>query len=118
MLVIDDEAIIREGLRALLQEEGHTVHGAADGGEGLQHVRYHPVDLVITDIVMPRKDGIETIIELRRHHPDIKIVAISGGGGREHGDYLMVAGRLGANRTLAKPFTPQAILDAVSACLH
>ena len=117
LLVIDDDAAIRDGLSSLLRAEGHLVATAADGRAGLLHLAEHPVDLVITDILMPQQDGIETILELRRNHPQVKIVAISAGSRLEKGDYLNMAGKLGANRTLAKPFSPQALLDAVSACL-
>lgn len=118
VLVIDDEAAIREGLRALLQMQGHVVAAAGDGRAGMRHLAENAVDLVITDIVMPRQDGIETIMALRRLHPDVKIVAISAGVGLDRGDYLSMARKLGAHCTLAKPFSPAALLDAVAACLN
>jgi DNA-binding response OmpR family regulator len=118
VLVIDDEPAIREGLRALLQQQGHAVTAAGDGRAGLRHLAENEVDLVITDIVMPRQDGIETIVALRRLHPDVGILAISAGVGLERGDYLSMARKLGAHCTLAKPFSPAALLDAVTACLN
>jgi CheY-like chemotaxis protein len=79
ILVIDDERIIRTIVKHALEEDGHEVIEAGDGEEGIQLYRKNPTDLVVTDIIMPRKEGIETIKELRRNYPDIKIIAMSGG---------------------------------------
>ena len=86
---------------------------AINGAEGLKLYRSQPTDLVITDLIMPEKEGIETILELRREFPEARVVAISGGGRNEGRDYLPIAAQLGAQRTVAKPFSRQDILDAV-----
>ncbi len=117
ILVIDDEASIRTMLQQILERSGHEVAVAIQGEEGLTLCREHPVDLVITDIFMPEKEGIETILELRQQSPQTKIIAISGGGRAGKLDFLETAKNLGAHQTLAKPFERQEILDAVNAAL-
>ncbi|HUZ71623.1 MAG TPA: response regulator [Stellaceae bacterium] len=104
ILVIDDERKIRQMVSGILVNAGYDVLEARDGAEGLQFCRTTVVDVVITDIVMPGKEGIETIRELRREYPDIRIVAMSGGGGRDNNAYLEFAQRLGADEIIAKPF--------------
>ncbi len=103
ILIIDDDDLIREMLRAVLEREGYDVLDASDGREGLRVFMKNPVDLVVTDLVMPEKEGIEIIIELRRNFPDLKIIAISGGGTVGGSQYLDVAGKLGADKILGKP---------------
>lgn len=104
ILVIDDEQLIRLQIRSALELEGYVVHEAANGNEGLARIAEAAPDVVITDILMPDKEGIETILELRRSHPKIRIIAISGGGRTGNKDFLRTAKHLGADRTLAKPF--------------
>ena len=104
ILVIDDEELIRLQIRNALEMEGFTVHEAANGNEGLTRIALAVPDVVITDILMPDKEGIETILELRRLYPAIRIIAISGGGRTGNKDFLRTAKHLGADRTLAKPF--------------
>ena len=104
ILVIDDEQLIRLQIRSALELEGYVVHEAANGNEGLARIAEAAPDVVITDILMPDKEGIETILELRRTHPKIRIIAISGGGRTGNKDFLRTAKHLGADRTLAKPF--------------
>lgn len=104
ILVIDDEQLIRLQIRSALELEGFTVHEAANGIEGLARIAEATPDVVITDILMPDKEGIETILELRRTYPKIRIIAISGGGRTGNKDFLRTAKHLGADRTLAKPF--------------
>lgn len=118
VLVIDDEADIRRLLAAGLGSDGHTVFEAADGVEGVALLGLHPVDVVITDILMPNKEGIETIIELRKTRPGLKIVAMSGGGIMSGSDALRVARSLGAHATLRKPFRIADLRRVVSACLE
>ena len=91
ILVIDDEEHVRDTLRAALESKGHTVTEACNGDEGMQLFAAERADLVITDILMPGKDGIQTIKELRQLHPDVKIVAMSGGGRLNATDFLEVA---------------------------
>jgi len=115
ILVIDDDIRMLTALQQMLEREGYDVLEAPDGKVATGLYREQPVDLVITDILMPEKDGLEIIMELRRDLPDVKIIAISGDGYIESGLYLLnVAKILGANRTLYKPFTHKEMLEAVA----
>ena len=114
ILVIDDSEDIRILLHEALQAAGHSVVEAADGEAGLRSYREHYPDLVITDIVMPNKEGLETIMELRRESPGVKIVAMSGGTRGMVISFLPAAKKLGADYTLPKPFSLaelQAVVD-------
>ena len=113
ILIIDDESQIRLMLRKLLESEGYTVTVASNGIEGIKCYNENPVDLIITDIFMPDKEGIETIIELKEKHPDIKIIAMSGGGRNATTAYLHMAKSLGANLTFEKPIRKEALLEGV-----
>lgn len=117
ILIIDDEPPVRAFIRQTLEEEGHQISEAADGEEGVKVLRTFPADVVITDIFMPNKDGIETIRELRRVFPQVKLLAISGGGMRRMTGTLPAAQQFGAHHTLAKPFTPEELLTAVNTTL-
>ena len=86
---------------------------ASNGNEGLQLYRANPTDLVIMDVLMPEKDGFETIVELRRKYPNVKIVALSGGSRIKGNSYLLIASKLGAQQTLPKPFNPEELLSTV-----
>jgi CheY-like chemotaxis protein len=118
ILLVDDEEQLRELLRFVLEDAGHSVREAVDGNEALESYRHHPADVVVTDIVMPNKEGTETILEFRRRYQDIKIIAMSGGGRISPQDYLKLAKTFGANITLAKPFTNQDFLAAINAVLE
>ena len=118
ILIIDDEEQVRLYLRKMLETEGYEVVDAPDGKVGLRLYRQNPADLIIMDIFMPEKEGLGTIRELRRDYPEVKIIAISGGGKISTLDFLPIAKRLGALRTLAKPFTRQELLDAVQEVLN
>ena len=113
ILVIDDEEEIRDILKQMLELEGYQVITAMDGNEGIKLFKQDPFDLVITDIIMPDKEGIETIIELRREFPDVKIISISGGGRIGPHDYLKMSKKLGAERSFTKPFERKKILQAI-----
>jgi DNA-binding NtrC family response regulator len=113
ILIIDDDDSLRDSLRRTLHKEGYTIMDASEGGRGLKQLGCSPVDLVLLDMFMPEKDGLETIGELHRTHPGIRIIAMSGGGFNGTVDVLHVAKKLGARRTLAKPFTREQLLDAV-----
>jgi len=117
ILAVDDDDQTRRLLRAMLEQAGHDVADAGDGNEALAIVRTNPPELVIMDIVMPEKEGIETIMDTRRDFPDLPIVAISGGGQIAGECYLAMAQKLGATRTLAKPFGRDELLDAVQSVL-
>lgn len=118
ILVIDDDDDIRCLLRDVLEDEGYDVIVAQDGRRGSDLWRGEEVDLVITDIFMPEKDGIETISELRQLHPDVRIVAISGGGRLDAANYLESAELLGAVSTLPKPFGRNDLLREVREALE
>ena len=113
ILVIDDEESIRESLKEMFEREGYNVIIASDGKEGTELFNKHKVALVITDIVMPEKEGIETIIGLKKVSPDIKIIAISGGGRISAEDYLGTAKSLGVKYTFEKPFKHEKLIAAV-----
>ena len=101
ILIVDDEAAVRRVLRRKLQECGYEAHEAANGHEAIEVLRLKPLDLVITDIIMPHKDGIETICFLRKQQPQVKVIAISAPGNQL---FLDSARQLGAAYTFTKPF--------------
>lgn len=104
ILVIDDEEAVRETIRENLEDCGFHVAEATDGEQGIQLISLgDPPDIVITDIIMPKKEGLETIMEIRRKFPGIKLVAISGGGRTKTMDFLEIAEKLGADAILPKP---------------
>ena len=117
ILVVDDEPMFRDYLRRILEREGFSVIAAADGDEGLRSIDEHDIDLVVTDIVMPKKDGIEFLIDLGKRKSNIGVVAVSGGG-RPSGCYLIPAKALGASRALSKPFDRGDLIDAVNEVLN
>ena len=104
ILLIEDDDQFRRMLRTVLEREGHVVEEAHNGRQGVAHCRTAPADLVITNIIMPEQEGLETIRILQQEFPAVKIIAISGGGQRGNMDFLAVARLLGAWRTLRKPF--------------
>ena len=118
ILVIDDEPALRNILRLTLERAGHEVLEAPDGEVGTRILSTEKLDLLITDIVMPNKDGIGTIREARTADPDLKIIAISGGGHNSGElDYIELAQKLGADRAYRKPFKPNEIAAAVDELL-
>jgi CheY-like chemotaxis protein len=117
ILVIDDEEPIRAVLRKALMCLGHTVTEAADGKEGLRMFAEHGADLVITDLVMPEMEGFEVLMTLRGEHPNVKIIAISGGGRQGAGDNLRMAKYLGASRVIPKPMSMAQLTEALDALL-
>jgi CheY-like chemotaxis protein len=117
ILVIDDEPMLRRTLRALLERAGHTVVEAEDGDKGLAQLNVQMPDLVLTDIIMPNREGVETIGEMRRRAPQTPIIAMSGGGSRGGELFLTLAEQLGACATLAKPIRQADLLAAVDAAL-
>ena len=106
VLVVDDERAVRETLAGLLQNSGFDVHTAEGGQEARTILRKLPIDLVLTDLVMPSEEGIELIRDLRKRHPKLKIVAMSGAFGAE---VLDAASRLGADAALTKPINAETL---------
>jgi CheY-like chemotaxis protein len=104
-------------VRLVLEDAGHQVQEAGDGKEALESFKKRRPDVVVTDLVMPNKEGIETIIELRRSCRDVKIIAMSGGGRNNADDYLILAKRFGACITLTKPFANKEMIEAVNTAL-
>ena len=117
IIVTDDSSTVRAVLSAMLQKYGHTVVEARDGNECIAQFSNGCPDLVILDIFMPEKDGIETIREIRKTWPKVKILAISGGGIAHDLQYLNHAKELGADETLPKHFGAHRILDTVTGLL-
>ncbi|HWA26925.1 MAG TPA: response regulator [Lacunisphaera sp.] len=117
ILVIDDDSSIRIMLRQALEKGGHEVTVAEDGQKGLAAQKQAPAELVITDLIMPGMEGIETIMELRKRSPNLKIIAMSGGGVGKGADYLTMARKFGAARTINKPFSLGTLLQAVNEVL-
>jgi CheY-like chemotaxis protein len=113
ILVIDDDDLMRAFVVALLEKRHYSVVSANNGLAGIARVSDSEFDLVVTDMVMPDMEGLETIKHIRRHKPTIKILAVSGGGSTK-GDYLKDASSVGANAVLAKPFEPAQFLKIVS----
>ncbi len=117
ILVIDDDAQVLDVLSEMLRLEGHDVVTALNGARAVEEVRRQIFDLVITDLIMPEKEGLETIADIRKARGAIPIIAISGGGRIGPQDYLETARHIGANATLAKPFARKELISAVDALL-
>lgn len=116
ILLIEDNADVRTMLCDALKEAGYEVVAVADGNAGIEAQRRAPADVVVTDLFMPEKEGLETIAELRQGFPQTKIVAISGGSSRLRGrqaDHLTTARELGADAVLKKPFDPEQLVALV-----
>lgn len=113
ILIIDDDTIFRTGLVKILRMEDYDVLEASDGQEGIDVFKKQQPDLVITDILMPNKEGIETIIEMKDSNPDQKILAMSGGGRGNPQEYLEFAKDFGAEMILKKPFKIDELLQII-----
>ncbi len=118
ILVIDDEPTALDLVRRILEMNGYEVLVATNGQKGVDLFLEQPCDLVVTDMVMPVKDGLQTILDLRSHVPDLPVVAISGGGTISKERYLAVAGYLDRVITVAKPFALEDITEAVKKLLQ
>lgn len=110
VLVVDDDAAVRDLVAAMLETGGYQVAVASNGREALSMLASEGFDVIVTDLVMPEQEGIETIKLIRRDYPLVKVIAMSGAFG---GDYLRIAGYLGAHGTIAKPLRIQTVLDTV-----
>ena len=116
ILLVDDDAAVRDSIAMVLEGAGFEVDQADQGATGMRLLRAHEPDLVITDILMPQKEGIETIREIRALLPKTPIVAISGSA-EPRADYLKMAQSFGASAVLAKPFDPMVLLNLVNRLL-
>lgn len=115
ILLIEDDPSVRSYIAMSLRDADHTVLEAENGLNCLKILKEQKqIDLIITDIVMPEKEGIETIIDIRKCYPKIKIIAISGGGKLDPEQYLLLAQALGANKTLKKPFKPSELMHTIA----
>ena len=123
ILIIDDDEDVRETLCTALQLEDYTILEAPHGDYGLRLLEKQMVDLVVTDIFMPEKEGLETIVEIKGRWPNLKVIAISGGpgtfgrSGAENRDFLPAAKDMGADRVLNKPFLPSELIAVVEELL-
>ena len=118
VLVIDDDRALLHSLVALLEGHGFQVLTAPDGIRGLQLFRQSTPDVILTDIIMPEQDGIAVIMEMRRERPDVKIIAMSGGGQIGHMEFLSIAGKLGADATIPKPTKPEKLIETLRLLLR
>ena len=118
VLVIEDSNVVRQTVERSLAGAGYSVVAARDGSEGMQRWREAPPDLVITDIMMPQRDGIETIMEIRRLSPHAKILAMTGFRHTGSVDFSEMLRNLGADDVLTKPFASEALLAKVESMLE
>lgn len=117
ILIADDEESVLEVVRRILAVDGHEVIEARDGEEAIRKIRSEKPVLAVIDLFMPRKEGLETIIQLRKSHPELKIIAVSGGNPTHGMSFLEMANRLGAHRTMAKPFSMDELRNTVAELL-
>jgi DNA-binding response OmpR family regulator len=115
--VIDDDPVFCRVVEGILENEGYAVESAGDAQSGISRFGELNPDLVMVDILMPGKEGIATILELREANPDARILAMTGGGNFAAGDVLRIAELLGADNSLKKPFEPAVLLETVKRCL-
>ena len=111
VVIADDDSLLRETFRISLEARGYNVLLAEDGNHALKTVESNAVDAVLLDILMPRKEGLETLIELKQRFPGLKVFAMSGGGLYGCADFLTVARKFGADAVLRKPFPIQAVVE-------
>jgi DNA-binding response OmpR family regulator len=110
ILIIDDDELVRMTCRNVLKKEGHDVLEAENGNEGVNVFKSKKPDLVITDILMPDKEGLETISEIKAANPSAKIIAISSGGSSKNMSFLKLAKQLGADHAMTKPLKPSELI--------
>jgi DNA-binding response OmpR family regulator len=113
ILLIDDDDQLRGLLKAIMEGVGYVVDTASDGAQGVKKFRQNRADLAIVDIFMPEKEGLETIVELKQIDPNVKAIAISGGGLTMDMEFLDHAKTFGADHTMEKPLDPQELLNMV-----
>jgi CheY-like chemotaxis protein len=118
VLIIDDDELIRLTFRNMLKKTQCTILEAKNGNEGLAAYRVSRPDIVITDMLMPEKEGLETISQIRAFDPDAKIIAMSGGGGTKNMSFLELAKKVGANQILSKPVKPDQLFSTINILLQ
>jgi DNA-binding response OmpR family regulator len=117
ILIIDDDDLIRLTIKNALKKLGCAVIEAENGNTGIAIFKKENPDLVITDMLMPDKEGLETISEIRTAQPKAKIIAMSGGGSSKNMAFLQLAQKMGANRTMTKPIRPDELINAVKSLM-
>jgi DNA-binding NtrC family response regulator len=117
ILIVDDEPGIREMMCMIMRSAGHTAVAAEDGAQAPKVMAAQPIDVVITDLLMPERDGLEFIAEIRKAYPKVKIIAMSGGGHIARDSYLRIAKSFGAHYLLEKPFSQAGVLGAIDEVL-
>jgi DNA-binding response OmpR family regulator len=115
ILIVDDDPLVVGAIQAILERAGYVICTASDGEAALTALSISPCDLVLLDILMPRKEGLETLIELKRRMPDLAVIAMSGSVVRKQNDFLAIAAKFGADAILRKPFASQDLLNAIAA---
>ncbi|MGA2692059.1 MAG: response regulator [Opitutaceae bacterium] len=118
ILLVDDDDLFRRMLALILTKLGYEVREACNGKEAIKLFDDSAPDVVLTDLIMPEKEGLETIAEIRQSHPHVKIIAMSGGGRVSAVDHLRVAKAMGADQILAKPFSNEAVAAALEMVLN
>ncbi|HEY1837019.1 MAG TPA: response regulator [Rhizomicrobium sp.] len=116
VLVVDDDPLVRDVAKSILEAGGYTVQLACEGEAALRSLAAERADVVLLDILMPNKEGLETLLELKKKWPDIAVVAMSASALRQRNDFLVIAERFGADFVLRKPFTPEALIAAIRFC--
>ena len=117
ILVIEDDLELQEFVKEFLEESGYRILLANNGNEGLEMIENNQLDLILTDLLMPEKDGVRVISDVKAHHPEIPIIAMSGGQSVFSPVFLEAAGTLGATKTLNKPFRNEELLQTIQDCL-
>lgn len=117
VLIVDDEPNIRQELADTLRWQGYDILEASDGNEALRTLNEQNVDLLVVDMFMPYRDGLDTIVEVRKTYPQMKAIAMSGGGRTRHVDFLKYARELGAAAAIRKPFSLEIFRDLVARTL-
>ncbi len=118
ILLVDDEILTRKTLEAFLVRKGFDVISAEDGHHATRLLKKYTPQIVITDIIMPEKNGIELILDIQKKYPSIKIIAISGGGKINASTHLNIAKDLGVHAIISKPVTDKDLLSAIEECLN
>mgnify|MGYP000411485681 CR=1 FL=1 len=118
LLLVEDDDLVRDMLSQVLQRAGHDVIGAANGEEATEQLKRCEPEILITDIIMPKKSGITLISEVKQRHPNLEVIAISGGGRLDPIGYLDLSESLGASVSFEKPVDNSALLMAIDLLLH